>query len=205
MKKKIFRDDVLALLGLLVLIGCGGEGSVPVGGQTDSGGLSLIVKSVDRLVPRGELGTISEYRVVVSGPGLNPPREASFSGDAKDAVMEGVPAGKDRTVTVEAFNLRDQMIWKGETGNLIIQSGSTTRAAIDLESIPVFANLTDGGRIENTRLVVRTFSSAAEAVVITDGDSAGKSFLSDAATAVEEILPDVTTGLGITSWWTDQR
>lgn len=196
MKKTISTlDDLIALLGLIALIGCGG-GGLSSRGDASHAGLDVTVKNVTRAIPRNELGAITTYRVVVSGPGIDPDIEAEFVGTTSGGIIDDVPPGSHRVVTVTATNSHGQPIWAGEAKEVTVQGGTTAHATIDLESVPIFANLNDRAHVDNTRFAVRTFSSAAESVSIDDQAPTGEVNLADAATAVTEIASDLSTGLG---------
>jgi len=190
----VFRDALIMILLLLsiMLTSCGGGGA---GGR--SGGATGIVKmlvsnsrSFNPNIPHGK---ILKYKVTVAGPGMEGPIESFFDGDADAGVVDGVPSGADRTVTVEAVNPNNVIIRAGEASGIAISPGELTEVRVDMASVPIFANLSDGNSVPNTFFVARVFSEPDSPVTVEDEMDGSKAALTDLASGGTEVLPDAST------------
>ncbi len=179
---------IILLLSLLALAGCGlGEG-----GQ--GSGVAVRVTKAASFDPSIEHGRIERYVVSISGEGIDAPITGEFPGDTEEGVVEGVPAGGDRTVEVRAMNPNGVAIRGGEAFGVSV-GGGITEVSIELESIPIFTNIADGNTIDNTRLVFRIFSDPANPVIVEEADGPA-SPLVDASRGVPELYLDESTGMG---------
>lgn len=187
----------------LYLIGCGGGGptvSMLDGCTSDAcGSVQLTVKGAQSFNPSIDHGRIVEYRVSISGPGIEGELVTGFPGDAEEGVIEGIPAGDDRRIEVRAINPNRAVIREGEEDGVVIGGGSTADVNIMLESVPLFTNLMDGSVVENTRLVFRIFADPDGSVVIEDLSSSKSELLANASSASPEVAFDEVTGLGVMS------
>lgn len=171
---------------------CGG------GGMGGSGGmLQVVVKNAQSFNPNIEHGRVVAYQVTVTGEGIDTPIIAEFSGDAVEGVIDGIPAGDDRQVTVKAINPNNLTIKEGEKQDVSIAGGKVTETEIDLQSVPIFTNVADGNTIENTRLVFRIFSEPETSVVVEEIRADTPSQMVDAKTSKAEVNLDVSSGLGL--------
>jgi hypothetical protein len=131
--------------------------------------------------PDIEHGKIESYRVVVKASGMGDV-EAGLPGDAKTGVIEGVPVGGGRGVFVEAINKNGIAIYAGEEMGVKV-GGGTTEVHVDMEQVPIFANVSNGAVVHNTRLVFRIFADPSSPVDVV-GERGGESFsLSDSVDA----------------------
>lgn len=178
---------------LMFLNACGPEGpDVGVGG---GGAIAICVRGADAFNPNIEHGRVEKYRVVVRGKGIEGRMGGEFPGDTDEGVIEDVPAGEDRVVIVEAENANGSVIRAGEATG-VHTGGGVTEVFVDLESVPIFANLREGGIVHNTRLAMRIFSDPSHPVVVLDVSDTENLSLVDAATNSREIYADEATWLG---------
>lgn len=180
---------IVTLLGLLAIAGCGG------GADFATGSLAVQVTNAKSFDPRAPHGRIERYVVRIEGEGIAPPIEATFAGDVAGGVIDHVPVGERRLITVEAINPNDATIRAGEEENVTVTDEQTT-VAVAMEAVPIFTNLTQGTAIDNTRLAFRLFSDPAHPVVVEEIAGEAATALVDAATSVADIQLDAATGLG---------
>lgn len=184
--------NLIAFLGLLSIAGCGG-GDVDMKGT--HGALAVKVTNAKSFNPKVEHGRIERYVVRIEGDGITEPIVAEFPGSATEGVVEGVPVGGNRTVSVEAKNPNSVVIRAGEEPGVSVGDGETS-VEVALEAVPIFTNLTDGAAIDNTRLVFRLFSDPGRPLMIEDSTGGGGSPLADASTNLPQVNLDQATGLG---------
>jgi len=156
----------------LTLSGCGsGDAS---GDKVNAGALSVSVAMPVGFNPRAEHGRVEAFTLSISGEDLEMPIEAEFSGDAEVGVVEGVPCGGGRTVSVVARNTNGSAILSGEKPDVNI-AGGVNEVDVELRPIPIFTNLRNGSVVENSRLVVGVFASP-ESKISLSANSEGVSF-----------------------------
>ena len=191
----------ICLLSLLVIAGCASPQSVAVsdceGG--DCGSVMLVVHNAKSIQGSSSYSRIQKYVVTVTGPGIAEPLTAEFPGDATEGVIEGVPAGKDRVVEVDAINEDDWTLREGEEDGVKVNGGSTANVDITLEAVPVFTNIAPESVVENTRLIFRVYSDDPDPVVIEDLFNAQSDLIVDPSTSVPELDLDQSTHLGLLS------
>lgn len=191
---KIF---ILAMVFILASCGSGGDFSRPSGDPTlsGSGKISVEILNSKSFDPKIDHARIVKYRVTVSGSEISPPIEAEFPGDATEGVVENVPEGDGYAVSVTAENENEKTIRAGEACCVDV-GGGVSDVAVNLESVPIFANIENGASVDNTRLAFRIFSDAGEPVVVENMGGGTGASIADANTGLFEIVPDVATGLG---------
>lgn len=179
------------IVGIFVAASCGGA-------PTGDGGGALAVKVIGAkgFNPRIAPGRVERYAVKIEGPGIASPIVAEFPGDAESGLVEGVPVGEGRVVSVTAMNANAATILAGETPGVGVDDGLTT-VEIALEAVPIFTNLADGAAVDNTRLVFHLFSNPAHSVVVEEMGGGDATALADASTGGTEIELDASTGLGV--------
>ena len=183
--------QLLALLALLALAGCGESGFAPAGNV-----LAIKVTGTQSFNPAIDHGVIDKYRVTVEGLDIEKPIVAVFDGDADEGLIDGVPAGDNRQVSVEAINLNSVVIRAGETAGVHV-GGGVTEVVVDLEAVPIFTNLASGNVVENTRLVMRIFADPAHPVIVEDLFGRSPEILADASSGLSQIHTDRSTGKGV--------
>lgn len=193
--KNIFAAVAILLL-MTMVFGCGGG---------SGGGLSLDVTGSAKIVVRNsrskdgskDYGAVNKYTVSIYGEGMSEPIEAEFEGDAENGVIEGVPSGGGKTVTVTAINKDDRPIRQGEAEEVNVASGGVTEVEVKLEAVPIFANLYDGNIVKNTRLRFELFADPEDPLHVEEVLSDKNVTLFDAVSNLEELLPDANTGIAV--------
>lgn len=182
---------ILAILGLMAIAGCGGDASL--GDRPGGGGgmLTLRLDGAKAFDPSIAAARIEGWGVRIEGEGIEDAIVALFPGDAAEGVIEDVPEGRGRRISVEAFNVNGAVVRAGEAAGVAVEG--MTDVAIQLESVPVFVNVADGGAVDNTRLVLRLLSDPAHMVAVED--SGGRP-VADADTNADIVSLDAATGLG---------
>jgi stage V sporulation protein SpoVS len=189
MKTKL--NKILIVTSLIFAVGCGG------GGLNKGGGiLQVVVKNAQSFNPNIEHGRIVAYQVMVTGEGIDTPITAEFSGDAVEGVIDGIPVGEERQVSVKAINPNSLTIKEGEKQNISIAGGKVTETEIDLQSVPIFTNIANGNTIENTRLVFRIFADPQSSVAVEEIGTEISSQIVDTKTSKTEVNLDISSGLG---------
>ena len=186
-----YISATLVIAVILFLSSCGEYASIGSGGA-----LHIVVKGAQSFNPLIEHGRIVTYRVTVTASELDPPLVAEFSGDAQEGIVSDVPIGNDIKVVVEAINPNGLVIREGEKQNISVEGGKIAEAEVNLQSVPIFANIADGNTIDNTRLVFKVFSSPTSVIVVEEITNDVSAVLLDASTSSSEFNVDATTGLG---------
>ena len=63
------------------------------------------------------------FRAIVSGPGIEPALQADFDATATEGRIEQVPAGNDRTLTVQALDEAERVPFQGQVTGITIIAG----------------------------------------------------------------------------------
>ncbi len=144
--------------------------------------------------PKISHGRIVEYLLTVSGEAIGEPIVASIGGDASSATFEAIPAGLYK-IECSAINENGVKIRAGSSKDVVVTSGEVTEAAIEMEAVPVFANLTKGAVIANTRFFPEIFAGSAEPIELEDEFNGVRLPMMDLSTSSGEIYPDASSGM----------
>ncbi|MFA4874142.1 MAG: hypothetical protein WC956_09035 [bacterium] len=188
-RNDIFVKQICCLIIIILITGCSSSGT------HDGGALAIKVSGAKSFNPWIDHGHIQKYRVTVSGEGIGQPITAEFPGDATEGVVEGIPSGEDRFISVEAINDNDAIIRAGERGDVEV-GGGLSEVEVALEAVPIFTNIADGNAIDNTRLVFKIFGDPSHPVNVQEERGGSAKLLVDAAINAAEILLDESSGLG---------
>lgn len=186
---------LLALLGLIAIAGCGGGAADGNSRSAGASAISIKVAGSKGAKAGTQHGRIETYRVKVEGEGIAEPITAEFPGAANDGLIENVPEGSGRVVSVEAINPNGSTIRAGETPGVEVQSG-TNEVEVKMEPVPIFTNLKNGATIDNTRLVMHIFSDPSRVVTVDDSSEGVPNPVIDADTNLPQLSLDATSGLG---------
>lgn len=204
---KQLRRLFIPLSIIIILTACSGGGSGPVGSPSVTSGLGTLSVSITgsktpglgtkAFNPNTEHGRIETYSVKIEGPGIPEVIAQEFPGDVTEGVIENVPVGENRVVSVTATNPNGVIIRAGETPGVQV-GGDITPVSVALEAVPIFTNLADDNVVPNTRLVIKVFSDPADPVIIEDeflGDAVqpqgnAATVLVDISTNQQELYPD---------------
>jgi len=182
--------SILALMSLLG--GCGGDSNK----ISHRGSLAVRVDGSRSFNPSISHGRIKLYRVTVEGEGIAEPIVAEFDGGATEGVIEDIPPGDDRFVSVEALNENDITIRAGEALDVRVDGGDS-EVDVRMESVPIFTNLCDGNVIENSHLSIRLFADPDGLLVVDDTRDGELNALADVSNGFDGIYLDRSSGMGV--------
>lgn len=127
------------------IAGCNGLPGIGSSGGGATGGIVAQVTgpSTDGLsLPSGSKAShiptasqVTTVRVTVSAADISPSIEQDFTPDTVDAEIPDVPAGTDRTVTVEGLNAGGTAIFTGEETGITVVAGQVTDVGTIILSI----------------------------------------------------------------------
>lgn len=181
------------ILSSIVICGCGAGVGTGSGGA--AGALKLLINNSQSFDPNIEHARIEQYRVTVDAGDIETPIEVLFDGAASDGTVDDIPAGDDRVVTVQALNPNSAVIRQGEAFNVHVEGGETSDVEMEMESVPIIANIKSGNIIPNTRLKLLICSEPGAPVTVSSESASGNEPLFDVAKGAAEIIPDLSTGL----------
>ncbi|MBI2343886.1 MAG: hypothetical protein HYV02_06115 [Deltaproteobacteria bacterium] len=150
------------MLGVLCA-GCGGSpaGMVDVAG-TGVPALAIVLHQEKAVSPH-PLSLVTAYDITVEGPDFAP-ITMTIDGTASTGTVEEIPAGSARRVEVVARNTRGDIIRRATVEGVTIAKGRVETLDVTLATVPIFANLTEGVVITNTRLQPEVLMTPGEAV-----------------------------------------
>lgn len=192
------KRSVSSLFVILFFASCGSGG-----GSTHSGGGSVELKIVDSGSMGAEIVDYipREYVVTITGDGIEDGMTAKFHGDAAEGIIDEVPAGDDRTVAVEAVNSKGVKIKSGAAYAVVVGDDQTD-VEVEMKYHPIFANLSDGATVENTRFMMKVLADPLSFVRIVaqriDEQGSGEFSISDEPSSDDLFqADDVSWGLAV--------
>jgi hypothetical protein len=190
---------LLALISVSFSFGCGGSAGSPnvnsSGGS--AGSAKLVIHNSQSKDDSKDYGAVKIYKVSVSGAGIAEPIEVEFSGDSESGVIEGIPSGAERKVEVSAINNNDQLIRQGAAEGVHVAPGAVSEVDVEMDAVPIFANLRDGNVVKDTRLRFELFADPEDPLHVEEvlGDSNVALF--DVVTDSAELYPDINSGIAM--------
>ncbi|MFH1654572.1 MAG: hypothetical protein ABIE74_11050 [Pseudomonadota bacterium] len=142
---------------LLLLSACAG------GAGDGNGQLSIAVTST-KAQPTTD---IKEFKIVVTGEGIDAPIEAVFPFGTQEGVIRAIPSGDDRLVELFAIDNSNRIVKRGES-LVTIHGGAMNEASITLKRVPVISNMISDSIIENGRINLKIISEPSDEVIIKD-------------------------------------
>lgn len=193
------KRNLLFIIGLLVICGCGGakDMAAPTENNGGTASVSLNVMKSTANVGNKSYSTIKQYKVGITGPGIAEPIEAFFDGTEESGTVDGIPVGVERIVRIEAINNNQQIIREGLQESVTIHGGSANQLSIEMDAVPIFVNLQDGNSIAGNRIRFELFSDPQDSLEIIDLYNSSSSQLVDASSSSSEIYPNITTGTAL--------
>lgn len=125
---------------------------------TTSAGLHLNMGETAKFNPNASHGKIEKFRLRVTGSDLPQQIEQIYPYGTESATIEGLPPDSDVIVTLEAINVNDIPVRRGESQNIKIISGTNTTAELNLNNIPIFSNVRNGAIVYNNRFAPKIFA-----------------------------------------------
>lgn len=193
------KRSLFMIAASLFLAACG---SSPGDYRAAGGSLALNIRDVGGFTPGIEHYRAEKYIVTVEGDGISEAIRAEFDGEASEGFIDGVPIGENRTVEVEAFNANGIRIKRGIAGDVAV-GGTTAEVDVEMNYIPIFANIADGATVENTRFLIKVIADPANPFIIIgeprDGESKQSFSISDEPSSNDAFYSDdVSWSVGIT-------
>ncbi|MFH1653248.1 MAG: hypothetical protein ABIE74_04240 [Pseudomonadota bacterium] len=148
----------IPILLLLLISSCTSSGT---GGE--GGGLSLKVTNT-KAQPTTD---IKEFKIIVTGEGIEAPIEAVFPFGTQDGVIRDIPCGDDRLVELLAIDNSNRIVRRGES-LVAVHCGKMNDASITLKRVPIIANMIPNSIIENGRINLKVISEPSDEVIIKD-------------------------------------
>lgn len=154
----------ILVLGLFWWVGCGGGNKATpelsiseTAGSSENGGVALNI-----ILPpepyHSAKTTIDSFKVFVEGDGMDVPYETNLGADAKGLLLENLPLGKGRTLTVKAFNKNGELLRTGKIDNFVLENKTGDSFDLKLEAFPLVLNFNEGATISNRRLFLRLYA-----------------------------------------------
>lgn len=140
------------LLGFWLLMSCGNGTEEAVSfseTEGEPGYVHLNITNAKDLSP-SEVGTITSYKIRLEGDDFAP-IEQIISNDASGVVIQGIPIGTNRHISVWALNRDGQILREGLLNNVTISTGKI-ELSIPLLSVPMVLNLEEGSAVSNQDL-----------------------------------------------------
>lgn len=191
------------VFAVLLLTHCGGGSSAPQSaGDAGGGALKLNVGFANSTTAQSARTKVAKYRVVISAAEISP-ISVELDGNSDGGVIDGVPAGTDRTIEVVALNEDGEEIRAGDVGGVEVRSGETTGATVNMDLVPIFANLRNGGVVYNSRFRAEVVGEPGDAIIVEagpvtdDAPSTSTSPLIDASVNSAEVHVDESSGVAV--------
>jgi hypothetical protein len=132
MKKLALIRYGYIILAVFSLLGCGSDSSIS---RVSMGSISAkivwgqrIANSPDRSAASVPSGVVT-VRIIVSGPDINDIQK-DFPASAGEGIIDGVPVGTSRTVTVQGLDSSGIPNYQGSKTNVAVNAGQTTDVGI---------------------------------------------------------------------------
>lgn len=176
---------------------CGGDipGKSSVSYSGETGTVKAVVSNSKSFNPSISHGKIEKYKITITAEDIAEPIIAEFEGNAGAGTVENVPSGKGRKLKVEAVNSNSSVIREGDEKDLEILGGEINEVAVALESVPIFANISEGNSVPNTRFIAKIFSDPSDKVKVEDEFQGSSSALMDVSVGSTELLPEASSGI----------
>lgn len=197
---KIFWTLLILTLGAAIT-SC--TGSTPNGlPSSQTGFLSLSLNETQEFNPNVSHGEIDRYKVTITGSTLIAPIVKYYEAGTTSASFDGFADGATLTVLIEYINANGLTVRRGQSQTLTITAGQTTAAAVDVNNVPVFANVRDGATVYNNRFVPEVFAPGAIEFQVSDFFNASESILTDvdsglASFSINEDDPTSTLSINV--------
>ena len=180
---RIFFKSLFLLILSMGLGACGGTDYV----RGPAGSLALVVKDVNGSTMTQPRGKIATYKIIVSGDDFDP-ITVDVPADRSGATLEKIPVGKNRQVTVTAYNQWSQKIREAESASVTVSGGKTVPVSVTLETVPIFLNLQEGAVIDNNRFAIQLLSDPRSSVKVEEPATQGA--LKDIHFSISDLRPN---------------
>lgn len=145
---------IIILLLSFILPACGGG----TNGQGGQGYLALQFEERNEFNPNAEPGIIDNFKITVTGDGLDLPIVKFYPADTESVQFDGFPDGASVEVKVEAINQNGFVIRRGYSDPVTIHQNQASQATVAIYNVPIFTNVKPGGYINVNRFVPHVFA-----------------------------------------------
>lgn len=160
-------QKTICLMGLLGVAGCGGSAVAPdfdISESVENPGsgsitLNLIVPPAPYASARS---TLDSFEVTIEGEDMEVPFGKKLGAEAKGMLLENLPLGKGRSLTVRGLNANGELLRIGKIDSLKLDSTDGESVTLKLNAVPLVLNLRNGDHISNRRLFFRLFADPGE-------------------------------------------
>ncbi len=149
----------VAMGALLLAVHCGGGGSESGGSAGAQGAESGAPATLHLNIESRSAGDTSlppyrragEFRIAVSGFGLEAPIQKTVSADEKSAAIDGILVGAVIDIAVEAVN-REGVVFKRGYAKDIAIDDTIQQVSLQVEQVPILLDVSDGDALFADRL-----------------------------------------------------
>jgi len=130
--KKILMSIFLIML-VMAAVGCGSSNSLSgdtgsIIAQLEWGGTAIANADSEKEIAAAPAGVVT-VRIIVNGSGMSAIQK-DFDASVGKGIIDGVPAGSDRTLTAQGLDSKGSVIYQGTKANITVVAGQTTDAGI---------------------------------------------------------------------------
>lgn len=152
--------------------------------------------------PNVSHGEIDRYKVTIMGATLIASIVKYYEAGTTAATFDGFADGTTLTILVEYINANGLTVRRGQSQTLTITAGQTITTALDINNVPIFANVRDGATVYNNRFAPEVFAPGAIEFQVSDFFNASESVLTDtdsglATFSISEGDPTSTLSLNV--------
>lgn len=154
-------------------------------GQKDgveSGNFQIRMVSTQQFETTIDHGQVREYRITITADDGTAPIVHYFLAGTTEAQFDSFASGATLNITAEVINVNGQVIRRGQVRDLHIVGGQIIPVDMLVRTVPIFANLRDGARVPQNRLLPKIFVAAATELELWDNAESGSRQLVNALT-----------------------
>lgn len=146
---------IIFFLSIIVFLQACGSGS---GGAADNGYLALQFEARNEFDPDAEPGVIDNFKITVTGEGLDSQIIKYYAADTQTVQFDGFPDGSVIQITVEAINQNGFVIRRGYSDPTTIRVGEVAQALVEIFNVPIFTNVKPQSYVNVDRFVPKVFA-----------------------------------------------
>lgn len=143
------------------------------------GFLNLDLNENQEFNPNVAHGEIDRYKVTITGSTLLAPIVQYYEADTTSASFDGFVDGTTLNILVEYININGLTVRRGYSETVSITAGETTTASLNINNVPIFANVSDGATVYNNRFAPEIFAPGEIEFQIRDFFNTNESILED--------------------------
>lgn len=172
------KQSLIIIFMSVLFTACGGGST----GQGAQGFLALQFEARNEFDPNAEPGVIDNFKITVTGDGLDQAIVKYYPADTETVQFDGFPNGSTVEVKVEAINQNGFVIRRGYSDPVSIRQNQASQATVAIYNVPIFTNVKPGGYVNVNRFVPRVFAPGEINFQLSDTIGEVTTSLSDALT-----------------------